>query len=221
MELIRISNTKLKIMLSESDMKEYQIGEEADCAEANTRRAIRTLLELVKDQIGFDTEGEEIFVQLYTSKHGGCELFVTKCDLAETLGKEGAESPSFDPELNKKPRKRSPDKVPLPIGGRPSEKPAKVGRMAFSFASLEELCAACRVLHKMSKDTESTAYIDEEDRCYLLLSGVGSSAYSRLDRFSFLYEYGERESVDCLISYINEHGRTLCPSDAVETLGTL
>ena len=79
MELILISNTKLKIMLNESDMQKYHIGSESDCAEISTRKAIRSLLECARDQIGFNTDGEEIFVQLYTSKHGGCELFVTKC----------------------------------------------------------------------------------------------------------------------------------------------
>ena len=78
MELILISKSKLKIMLDEKDMKEYNIGDETDCARAETRRAIRTILDRAKDQIGFNTDGVEIFVQLYTSKSGGCELFVTK-----------------------------------------------------------------------------------------------------------------------------------------------
>ena len=79
MELILINKNKLKIMLDENDMKKYHIGSESDCAEGSTRKAIRNLLENAKDQIGFDTDGEEIFVQLYASKRGGCELFVTKC----------------------------------------------------------------------------------------------------------------------------------------------
>ena len=80
MELIPINNSKLKIMLDENDMKEYNIGDEADCANSATRLAIRHILDCAKDKIGFNTEGAEIFVQLYTSKHGGCELFVTKSD---------------------------------------------------------------------------------------------------------------------------------------------
>ena len=78
MELIPINNSKLKIMLDESDMKEYNISDEADCANGETRQAIRHILDRARDQIGFNTEGSEIFVQLYTSKRGGCELFVTK-----------------------------------------------------------------------------------------------------------------------------------------------
>ena len=90
MELILISNTKLKIMLDESDMKKYHIENESDCAEFSTRKAIRSLLECAKDRIGFNTDGEEIFVQLYTSKQGGCELFVTKCNGArQESGSEG------------------------------------------------------------------------------------------------------------------------------------
>ncbi len=78
MELIPINDSKLKIMLDESDMKELNICDEADCANNETRHAIRRILERAKSQIGFNTEGSEIFVQLYTSRAGGCELFVTK-----------------------------------------------------------------------------------------------------------------------------------------------
>ena len=68
MELIPINDSKLKIMLDESDMKELNICEEADCANNETRHAIRTILERAKNQIGFNTEGSEIFVQLYASR---------------------------------------------------------------------------------------------------------------------------------------------------------
>ena len=63
MELILISNTKLKIMLDEEDMRKYNIGTDSDCSGGTTRRAIRSLLECAKEQIGFITTGEEIFVQ--------------------------------------------------------------------------------------------------------------------------------------------------------------
>ncbi len=202
-------------------MKEYKIGEEADCAEANTRHAIRSLLDRVKEQIGFDTEGEEIFVQLYTSKHGGCELFITKCDLSEALSEEDTVSALTQVDADIKSMHKEEKKQFLPAVSEENHKRKDNGKMAFSFPSLEELCGACRVLFKSGKEADSTAYIDEEERCYLLLSGVGSSAYSRLDRLSFLYEYGKRESVDCLLSYINEHGHVLCPADAIEILGTL
>ena len=94
MELILISNTKLKIMLDESDMKKYHIGSEVDCSGGTTRKAIRSLLDRARDQIGFNTEGEEIFVQLYASKRGGCELFVTKCKTPSAQeGTERVKSP--------------------------------------------------------------------------------------------------------------------------------
>lgn len=234
MELILISNTKLKIMLSEEDMTQYNIGGETDCSEPTTRRAIRSLLECARDQIGFNTDGEEIFVQLYTSKRGGCELFVTKCKVEE-------------PEI----KKSLPETAPVQVERSGAERKAKkagrlpsnsysesncsdtssvgeekkgsirksaVGRIAFSFPSLSELISICRLLDRFGIHPESRAFTDSDGRGYLLLMNTGMSAYSRLDRLTFILEYGQRENPDCVVSYISEHGKVICDEKAVETL---
>ena len=233
MELILISNTKLKIMLDESDMRKYHIGNESDCADSGTRRAIRSLLERARDQIGFNTEGEEIFVQLYTSKHGGCELFVTKSQTSEapTPIEEHLKSPvaskeSADQQKRRAPRlpeKRRPELPPSDIPDPISEERAltkehRSSRIAFSFTSAEELFAVCRILHRADIHPKSRAFADDEGNYYLLLLDAGMSAYSRFDRLTFILEYGKRENPDCLSSYINEHGKIICHENAIKTL---
>lgn len=237
MELILISNTKLKIMLNESDMKKYHIGSESDCAQSSTRRAIRTLLECAKDQIGFNTDGEEIFVQLYTSKKGGCELFVTKC-LSEAPSDEIYErikSPIVSEENSYEKRQKkqgslperpseqgtllslsekNENRLPLPRERHPS-------RVAYSFSNMSDMLDVCKILSASDIRTESKAFSDDDGNYYLLLLDTGMSAYSRLDRLTFIIEYGRRENPDCLVSYISEHGKTICDGRAVETLGRL
>lgn len=236
MELILISNTKLKIMLNESDMQKYSIGSDCDCAEASTRKAIRSLLECAKEQIGFNTSGEEIFVQLYTSRDGGCELFVTKCAaekeaneineslkrlkspiLSEDIAREKktASLPSLPPrpsvETEIRPTEKEKKRLPKPREERRS-------RIAFSFSSLADLISVCRILAASDISPESRAFADEDGNYYLLLLDTGMSAYSRLDKLTFILEYGKRENPDCLVSYISEHGKTVCAENAVETL---
>lgn len=224
MELILISNTKLKIMLNESDMQRYKIGSESDCAEPDTRRAIRSLLDCAREQIGFNTEGEEIFVQLYTSKKGGCELFVTKChdnSLYEEKKERSEKSPESICESQQAIRRNaSGGAVPTIVKERKpiSKIQERKERIAFSFPDCARLLKVCRILDHSSFHPESRAFADENGNCYLLLSSTGTSAYARLDRLTFIIEYGKRENPDCLVSYIYEHGKVICDSCAIETL---
>ncbi|MBE6647014.1 MAG: adaptor protein MecA [Ruminococcaceae bacterium] len=213
MELIPINESKLKIMLDESDMKEYNIGDEADCANQETRLAIRHILDRAKSQIGFDTEGSEIFVQLYTSKRGGCELFITK----------GSLSPNTDTlrqaDKRSKKGKREECKA-LTVRGEAQMGNGKndFGRMVFSFETLGDLCAVCRILAGLPFAFKSHAYRDECDVFFLVLENTNISAYTRLDRLTFILEYGSRERADHTSTYLFEHAKPICHDNAVATL---
>ena len=237
MELILISNTKLKIMLDEGDMKKYHIGSESDTTTGSTGRAIRSLLECAREQIGFNTEGVEIFVQLYASKKGGCELFVTKCPAAEETN-EMYDEEKASVLLNEAHKERKSKCAPsrsqgLPEGKMPislkdgtnqrlpAQRERRSTRLAYSFPSVKELLKVCKILFESSFTPESRAFCDDGGRFYLLLTDAGVSAYSRLDALSFIVEFGRRENPDCIASYIGEHGRIICNEKAIETLSAL
>ena len=79
MELILINDNKLKISLSDLDLKQYALdcnNINYDCTE--TRRAFWSILDEAKQKTGFDAASQKVFVQLYPSKDGGSEMFVTK-----------------------------------------------------------------------------------------------------------------------------------------------
>ena len=79
LELIRISCDKIKISLTKAELEEYALTvEEMDGAAPKTQRAFRELFVSAKDQTGFDTDGEKVFVQIFRAKGGGCEIFVSK-----------------------------------------------------------------------------------------------------------------------------------------------
>ena len=98
MELLLISQNKLKIMMTSQDMENYELNISGPVREDfRSRRAFRNILAEAKQRTGFDALGEKIYIQLYPSKCGGCEMFVTK--LGTPRSKEDPENlykePSF------------------------------------------------------------------------------------------------------------------------------
>ena len=93
MELILISNSKLKIMLSAEDMKKYNI--ECDGGSA-LRQGFKPVLERAHDDCGFDIESGRLLVQVFPSRGGGCEMFVTRVSLTGSDGTTDASVFIFD-----------------------------------------------------------------------------------------------------------------------------
>ena len=79
MDILVISESKLKIMLEKEDMKRYGLfGSELNYDDPPTRKKLLSILDKAKEECGFDTGSEKLLVQLYPSKDGGSEMFVTK-----------------------------------------------------------------------------------------------------------------------------------------------
>ena len=78
MELLRIGDNKLKVTLSGEDMEHYRLDSESmDYDTTETRSAFWQILDEAKHKTGFDAGGGRIFVQIYSSRAGGCEMYVT------------------------------------------------------------------------------------------------------------------------------------------------
>lgn len=79
MEHIIISPGKLKLMLTKSDLDRYALDASSmDSEDTLTRQAFRTLLADVKRVSGFDTSNDKVFIQLYPSRDGGAEMYITR-----------------------------------------------------------------------------------------------------------------------------------------------
>ena len=157
MEWIRISANKLKIMLSAEDARRYELNcEHVDCADVVTRAVFREILTDVRRETGFDATEDKVYIQMYPSKEGGCELFVTKIGLLiseEQAGpKTGARQRSYAPKSQKR---------------------------AFVFEDLAPLLLLCRRL-RSGKDTfASEAWRDDGGAWWLLLTGEGDLPFAR------------------------------------------
>ena len=197
MEFIQINENKIKIMLTGEDLRDFELcAEELDYSNTETKRMFWDVLSRVKHHTGFDTEGHRVLVQLYPSRCGGCEMFVTR------LGEMGCDEEG---------RMRSEDYTRQ--GEREKKRETACCR-SYAFGCLEDLLRACARLASCGMAWESRAYVGEDGQCYLFLSADGETC-------DFLAEYGRMQNPESTSVYLCEHGRDICPADAVRILGAL
>ncbi len=163
MELILISETKLKVMLDEADMKLYDIScDTLDYDDKCSRRAFWDILSEARDRTGFDASGDKVFVQVYPSKTGGCEMFVTRTP------KEGKKA------------------VPESRAVRKNMK-----KCIYRFDSMPSLLSSCAVMHRSGFSGESYAYTEGEGKRYYLVtdteSPIPGEFFGRQCRLNSLY----------------------------------
>jgi negative regulator of genetic competence, sporulation and motility len=197
MELIIIGENRLKIMLTCEDMARYELSE--PCAETMGVRARRALRSIVADahaQIGFDTDSERLLVQLFASREGGCEIFVTRLEepgevkLLRALSVEGDLSGGED-----------------------------VRPLWLRLEALTDVTALCRRLMSAGYLGGGALYIREGVETVWYLRLAVPRAGTGVDPLPFLAEYGEEEAGAGL--YLGERGRRLCGEGAVELLARL
>ncbi|MBQ8720183.1 MAG: adaptor protein MecA [Clostridia bacterium] len=195
MELLLVSDSKLKVMLTVADMEKYDLRvEEIDYDNTHTRRALWEILDEAKKQTGFDAASDKVLIQLYPSKDGGCELFVTKLGL-----------------------------IP-PVAERTIARSNRVTMLAarqgiYRFESFFGLIGAIRAIENITPHRDSDVYLGDDGKYYLIIDErVGKSG--SFSEFSRILEYSERASRE-MIDYIKEHGKRLTEGDAVEKLSKL
>ena len=206
MEIIMISENKLKIMLCKEDLTHFELKpEQLDYSNTETKRMFWDVLNRAKHQNGFDTDGQRVLVQLYPSKEGGCEMFVTKIGtLHNDETKVNTHEKKHSGVINFKKASRS-----------------QASHSAFRFEETEAMIEVCRRLADIGYTGDSSAYFGDNGSKYLFLSDVDFSEYAPPDEFSFISEYGNLESSKNLECYLSEHGKTICEFDAVSILSKL
>ena len=156
MEWIRISQNKLKLMLTAEDVRRYALSADAEPGEATPdKSAFRAILTDVRGICGFDATEDKVYIQMYPSKGGGCELFVTRMGLLTVK------------------------ETPLALPVRRRAEPA-----AFCFDETDHLLAVCRLLHARGYRGKSAAWQDGDGRLWLILTGNGErGALDFIDEF--------------------------------------
>ncbi len=200
MELLLITQKKLKIVLTRADMAEYAITcDMLDYDNTETRRAFWAILDDVKHKIGFDAAEDRIYIQVYPSRDGGCEMYVTKiCKKSE----EG--SVLFS-----------------------KKKLSFFEKTIYKFTSLENMLSASASLAKggfSSKTSPSAAFFDESGNYYLKIEQndeiTSPEKRKSISGADLLWEFGERLDSTAEV-WLAEHAKCILSDNAVEIYSSL
>ena len=194
MEYIMINEEKLKVMLEHNDLEEWDISVEAlDYSNPEAKLVFEEILHYARENFGFDTSGHKVLLQIFPSRDGGCEVFITKLS-----GLSATEEHSHAAHERKE-------------------------SVAFGFERLSYLLTVCKRLAGKGYCGESEAWADDCGKWYLILSQNNISLFDELpipNDISFISEYGDAQSPRALSLYLGEHANIIC-TDAVNTLGRL
>ncbi len=207
MEIIMISDCKLKVMLGEEDLKQFEIkAEQLDYSNTETKRMFWDILNRAKHQTGFDTDGQRVLVQLYPSKQGGCEMFVTKIGLLYSEDEDDISRYNYEEKNNSKTFQT---------------KKHTTTYSAFAFDTTKAMISVCKRLYELGYIGESSSYICDNGKIYLILSDLYEDECMSINEFSFILEYASAEDPKKIGYFISEHGKIILENDAVSKLGKL
>ena len=203
MEMILISQNKLKIMISKADLEGFDINVDMlDYNNTETKRMLWDILATAKRSVGFNPDGHRVFVQLFPSKSGDCELFVTKIGFSESSIYDVYEGGS---EANDEEATPEDDRIISSI---------------FKMYSLGALTEACRRLTERNISLDGRVYILNDSYYFIILCSDNGFSYP-LDDLSLISEYGTLETSEDLLFKIYEFGKLICDKDAIKIFSEL
>ncbi|MCQ2355035.1 MAG: adaptor protein MecA [Clostridia bacterium] len=202
MELILINNTKLKIMLTADEVRQYDIDREGEGG-CDMRRTFAPVLDRARERCGFDASAGRVFIQLFPSREGGCEMFVTKLPSPPSGPEQtGARQKSVTPDVAQS----------TPYDG-DYELPDSA-EAYFGFDTVGGLVSGCRLIRAAGEGEGSRAYLTDGGRFLLRVSGKTERAAG-----TAVGEFARREARSAMLIYIPEHCRRIvndpaCTDDA-------
>lgn len=196
MNIILISEERLKVVLTDRDLDSYGIRlEDIDYDNTKTRRVFWTILDKAKTETGFDAAISRIFIQIYPDTHGGCEMYVSRIGEREN-------------------ERKSSDRIRFTVGKRTE---SAVTEYLYRFEATDQLIAACRALLATDYTGESQAFVQNAEygrECYLLIKAEEKQSLR-------LSEYGSLCKGKYDKSRVREYCSVICDTGAVQTLGRL
>lgn len=184
MEILQIDDGKVLLSLSADDMAEYN---------GSRREKLRRLMFDIHEKYGCRLFCGRILIQMYESKKGGCELFVTKLD---DRGGQNEMTRQTDERMMTEYRRYI----------------LREKREIYSFEEMSGLLFACKLLLKSGYGGKSEAFADKEKgRFYLVLEfGSAYPCEALGTACAGITEY-----------YLNEHCTKIFGDHAAKILGEL
>ena len=196
MDILKISNTKIKIMLTDEDVKKYSLDiDEVDYNDAKTRGKVWKILDYIRKTNGFNFDGGKLLIQFYPSRDGGAELFVTKL---AGLSRENERFMAKAENVTMLDSKRT----------------------MYNFSCLSDLIQASKIINGSKSIKDSELFYSDSDGYYLEITEQGTSRLGQICEFAILLEFASKTPEE-KIPYITEHCNKLTDGAAVEQLSRL
>lgn len=193
MDILRIGKHAVKISLSMDEVQEYKILDSEEIESEEVRVAFSRLLLRAKEAVDFSYAGRKIFTEIFPSKDGGCEIFISCISMEAERAVYKDKNQSTD---NKK------TKILLSI---------------LDFECLENLLFACYRLNELKYKNRSSVYFDNENKRYIMIL---EDVYIKDIKFAFLLEYAKYIK-GSVASYVKEHYKCIIKRDGVKILSAL
>ena len=190
MEFILISESKLKIIISAEEAVEYGIESiTPDCTDPVCRRAVWSILDKAKREVGFDPGGDKVLLQFYHLKGSECEVFITKLGiLSSASARVVARS----------------DKIAM----------LSRERKLYAFDTRELLSLCCEAIkNRVGFAPHGDVYTIDGERYFLSIEEYGKGGETV--EFPQILEFGRGLSAEYEL-YLSEHAKRLSDGDGVE-----
>ena len=231
MEYLRINENKLKITLTQEELRFYGMDlSTLSYSSTETRRTFWAILDDAKHATGFDAAASRVSIRIFASRTGGCEMYVIGLSQEESADPDGGADAAAD-LLRADPKEVGCASL-CPVSAFSVEKkaelaprptlPHRFAGASCEFSELSHLLNACTALSCGGYTGESSAWW-MNDRYYLSLAGssdVLSHRQARLNASGVMREFGT-PLPKLNLTYLAEHGKCLCPSNAVDQLAKL
>ena len=143
MEIMKISDTSIKITLGPSEAKEYDLNESIELDNKEMKAVFSRLLLKAKKEVGFNFAGENIVAEIFCAKDGGYEIFVSYLKPEEKMYTQKSEN-----------------------------KP-KITKQIFLSDNIENVLVILSRLKETKYEGKSSLYYDEEkEKYYIILEDV-------------------------------------------------
>lgn len=189
MEFLVISESKLKIIMTPDDAKKYEFSPAlANYDSPDARKILWRIIDEATDTVGFDPKGDKILIQLYPSRDGGAEIFVTKLGALKSYA---AKLVSHSENVTMLSREMN----------------------LYLFSGLEPLLRTARLISRNSSP-KSDVYEAPSGHFFLAIEergGVEGGEYSVISEFS-------EKCPSELIPYVKEHFKAIHPGSAIEKI---
>ena len=191
MEFLSVGQSKLKVILTAEEAREYKIkSADGEGSGSEVRQSLRKILAEARERAGFDVGNDKVLIQLYPLADGGYELFATKLG---SLGERERRAASSCEGLTT-------------YAG---------GRVAYTFSLLEDLIAAARAIK--GRESDCDVFLTDTGEYYISIAEHTLNGFSD---FEILTEYGQRLP-NLSRHYLAEHAKLLVRGRGIEIFSKL